>query len=146
MRNLVWLIRFAALYNLSGALIFVIPGGLGLFGVPAPPSLLWTWLPALMGCFAAVVLLLSARDLHTYGAFPYWNGLVRLSFVIAAFALDFAATAGGFITWLALGDLVLAAACLLGLPAVLQRSHLDLLLNRHPEFKRGTEHANIPPD
>jgi len=40
------------------------------------------------------VLLLSATDLQRYGAFPFWNSIIRLTFVVATFALGFGETAG----------------------------------------------------
>ncbi len=93
-----------------------------------PPAALWLWLPSLFGCFAAVVLWFSARDLETYGAFPYWNGVFRLSFVVAVFAFDLASV-GGFITYLALGDLVLAVATIASVKAATRKTHQRLLTN-----------------
>jgi hypothetical protein len=86
-------------------------------------------LPALFAVFAAVALWISSSDLERYGAFPYYNGLVRLAFVILAFTLDFAETAGAFMNVLALGDLALALAVILGLPLALGKSHWDLATN-----------------
>lgn len=83
-----------------------------------------------MGLFAGIVLLLSSQDLVKYGAFPYWNGIVRLIFVVSAFSLDFGGSAGSFIGLLAQGDLPLALGCIFGLPRVLNRTHWDLLTNR----------------
>jgi hypothetical protein len=127
---MIWFVRACALYNLCGAATFLVPGALPRLGVAVPASPFWLWLPALMACFAAVVLWLSSFDLPRYGSFPYWNGYVRLTFVVATFALGFGASAGGFITLLALGDLPLALGAILGLPRVLGRSHGALLLNR----------------
>jgi hypothetical protein len=50
----------------------------------------WVWLPTLVGLFAGVVLVLSSVDLHRFGAFPYWNGIVRLIFVVVVFTQDLA--------------------------------------------------------
>jgi len=83
-----------------------------------------------MGFFAGLVLFISAQDLETFGVLPYWNGIVRLLFVIAAFTLDFGGSTGTFITLLALGDLPLALIAIFGLPRVLKRSHLELATNR----------------
>jgi hypothetical protein len=129
MNPMVWFIRCCAAYNLSGAASFLVPGALGIVAVALPQSPFWLWLPALFGVFAAIVLLMSARDLHTYGTFPYWNGIIRLVFVCVAFFLDFGDTAGEFVRWLALGDLPLAFGCIIGVPRVTGRSHVDLLWN-----------------
>lgn len=65
-----------------------------------------------------------------WASLPYWNGWIRLTFVIATFTLGFGESAGVFISLLALGDLPLALGAILGLPWVLGRSHLALVLNR----------------
>jgi hypothetical protein len=122
-------VRVAGVYNASAVLVFLTPGALPLLGVALPHSSFWVWLPALLGLFAGLVLLLSTRDLRKYGAFPYWNGIIRLAFVIAAFSLDFGGTAGAFIRWLAIGGLPLGLGCVFGLPRVLNRSHWELLTN-----------------
>jgi hypothetical protein len=126
-----WVARLAALYNLGGGATLVIPGSLALVGVAAPVGF-WLWLPALLGSFGAIVLWLSSFDLSTFGSFVYWNAIVRLTWVVATFALGFPASVGAFATVLAVGDLALAMACLLGLPRELRRSHRDLLRNRRP--------------
>jgi hypothetical protein len=123
------LVRAAALYNAGGILVLLTPGALGLFGVALPYSPFWVWLSGLMGAFATLVLWLSSRDLDTYGAFAYWNGVIRLTFVIATFALNFGATMGFFAIALAVGDLMLGLGCMLGLPRALGRSHWELLTN-----------------
>jgi hypothetical protein len=129
MKGMSWFVRACALYNVSGASTLVIPGALPLVGV-TPPAPFWLWLPALIGCFAAIVLWISSTDLPRYAAFPYWNAVVRLTFVVLTFALDFGSGVGRFATLLAAGDLVLALVVLVGLPRVLKRSPLSLLLAR----------------
>jgi hypothetical protein len=121
---MVWFFRASAEYNVVGAIAFVTPGALDLVGVPVPPSPVWLWIPALFAVFAAVVLWISSSDLDRYGAFLYYNGLVRLAFVVLAFTLDFAETAGAFMNVLVLVDLALAL--ILGLPLALGNSHWDL--------------------
>ncbi|GIF65667.1 hypothetical protein Ais01nite_37020 [Asanoa ishikariensis] len=130
MRFMNWFVRAAGLYNASAVIVFLTPGALDAFGVAPPYSDFWVWLPALMGLFAGIVLLLSAMDLQQYGAFPFWNGIIRFSFVIATFTLGFGDSAGTFITLLAAGDLVLVAGTLIGLPLVLGRTPWQLLTNR----------------
>lgn len=121
------IVRIAALYNLGGAATFLIPGVLPLLGL-TPPAALWLWLPSIFGCFVAVVLWFSSRDLAVYGSFPYWNGWFRLTFVIAVFAFDLGSI-GVFIVYLAIGDLVLALATIFSVKAASGRSHRQLLTN-----------------
>lgn len=121
------IVRLAALYNLGGAATFMTPGVLPLLGL-TPPEALWLWLPSIFGCFVAVVLWISARDLETYASFPFWNGWFRLLFVIAVFVFDLG-DAGIFIIYLAIGDLVLALATIVSVRLASGRSTLQLLTN-----------------
>lgn len=124
------LVRLCAAYNASALVAFLVPGALALVGVEAPISPLWRWLPALLAFFAASVLTIASRDLRRYGAFVYWNGIVRITFAAAALVLRFDLTAGAFFGLLAVGDLVLGLACVLVLPGATQRTHLGLLVDR----------------
>ncbi|HET6146290.1 MAG TPA: hypothetical protein VFH68_02070, partial [Polyangia bacterium] len=85
---------------------------------------------SLFALFAATVLMFSAADLRRLGTFPYWNGIVRLAFVVVTFALDFGGSVGPFVRLLAIGDLALALGCIFGLPLATRRTHLQLLTNR----------------
>ena len=129
LRFMTWFVRIAGLYNASAVVVLLTPGALELVGVRQPYSPFWVWLPALMGLFAGIVLLVSSTDLRTYGVFPYWNGIVRLVFVVATFSLNFGSDAT-FFGLLALGDLPLALGAILGLPHALGRRHWQLLTNR----------------
>jgi hypothetical protein len=135
MKFMSWFVRGAGIYNASAVIAFLTPGALSSLGVAVPASPFWVWLPALLGLFGGIVLFISASDLETYGSLPYWNGLIRLVFVVAAFSLDFGATAGGFVRLLALGDLPLALGCLVGLPRVLERTHVQMLANQRSRLR-----------
>ena len=133
MRFMTWFVRVAGVYNASAIVIFLTPGAPETVGLRMPDAQFWVWLPSLVGLFAGVVLLLSSVDLRRFGAFPYWNGIVRLVFVVVVFTLDLPEQAGAFVTVLAVGDLPLALITIFGLPHVLRRGHGDLLRNRlHP--------------
>jgi hypothetical protein len=95
----------------------------------SPTRRFWTRLPALVGLYAGMVLLLSSMNLHAYGAFPYWNGVVRLVFLTAAIWMNFGGDAT-FFGLLAVGDVPLARGIIFGLPWALGRTHWELLLNR----------------
>ncbi|HET6149908.1 MAG TPA: hypothetical protein VFH68_20375 [Polyangia bacterium] len=125
-----WFIRACAFYNASAAVVFLTPGFLPALGVKPPYSPFWLWLPSLFALFAATVLMFSAADLRRLGTFPYWNGIVRLAFVVVTFALDFGGSVGPFVRLLAIGDLALALGCIFGLPLATRRTHLQLLTNR----------------
>jgi hypothetical protein len=123
------LVITAACYNASALLLFLTPGGLVFFGVQLPYSDFWVWLPSLLALFASIVLFLSSRDLDTYAAFPYWNGIIRVIFAIVAFALNFSATAGIFIAVIAGLDLILGLMCIIMIPAGMNRTHAQLFIN-----------------
>jgi hypothetical protein len=133
MHFMTWFVRVAGIYNASAIVIFLTPGAPEAVGLRMPDAQFWVWLPALVGLFASAVLILSSVDLRRFGAFPYWNGIVRLIFVVVVFALDLPEQAGVFVAVLAVGDLPLALITIFGLPYVLRRGHGDLLRNRlHP--------------
>jgi hypothetical protein len=134
MRSMTRFVRAAGIYNASAVVVLVTPGALGLVDVQEPYSNFWTWLPGLTGLFAGTVLLLSAMDLEKFGSFPYWNGIIRLSFVIAAVALGFGSSTGTFAWVLAAGDVPLAFGCIFGLPRALGRTHWQLLTNQAPAW------------
>ena len=129
LRSMTWFVRLAGLYNASAIVILMTPGALGLVGVPQPYSAFWTWLPGLTGLFAGIVLLLSSMNLRLFAAFPYWNGIVRLVFVIATVWMSFGSDAA-FFGLLAVGDVPLALGAIFGLPWALGRTHRELLTNR----------------
>ena len=128
LRLMTWFVRAAGIYNAGAVVVLVTPGALDLVGVGEPYSAFWTWLPGLTGLFAGIVLLLSSMNLRLFAAFPYWNGIIRLVFVVATIA-----SFGGdeaFFALLALGDVPLALGTIFGLPWALGRTHRELLTNR----------------
>lgn len=129
LRFMTWFVRVAGIYNASAVVVLVTPGALDLVGVREPYSAFWTWLPGLTGLFAGIVLLLSSMNLRLFGAFPYWNGIIRLVFVAATVSMSFGSDAT-FFALLAVGDVPLALGTIFGLPWALGRSHRELLTNR----------------
>lgn len=130
MRFMTWFVRIAGLYNASAIVVFLTPGAPDAVGLRMPDAQFWVWLPALTGLFAGIVLVLSSVDLRRFGAFPYWNGIVRLIFVAVVFTLGLSEQAGVFVVVLALGDVPLALITIFGLPHVLRCGHGELLRNR----------------
>jgi hypothetical protein len=130
MRFMIWFVRVAGVYNASAIVVFLTPSVPEAVGLRMPDTQFWVWLPSLVGLFAGIVLLLSAVDLGRFGAFVYWNGIVRLIFVVVVFTLDLPEQAGMFVAILAFGDLVLALVTIFGLPHVLKCGHRALLGNR----------------
>ncbi|HEU5473592.1 MAG TPA: hypothetical protein VFV67_23340 [Actinophytocola sp.] len=130
MRFMTWFVRIAGVYNAAAIVVFLTPGVPEAVGLRMPEAEFWVWLPALVGLFAGIVLVLSSVDLRRFGAFPYWNGIIRLVFVLAVFTLDLSEEAGPFVVVLALGDVPLALATIFGLPHVLRCGHGELLRNR----------------
>ena len=124
------LVRIAGIYNASAVLVFLTPGALQFLGVDLPYSPFWVWLPALLGLFVGLVLFFSAKDLVKYGVFPYWNGIIRLTFVISTFVLDFPGSTGVFVKLLAFGDVPLGLLCVFGIPKATQRTQGELITNR----------------
>ena len=124
------IVRLAALYNASALFVFLIPGGLTLFGVKEPYSAFWQVLPALLASFGTIVLLLSSQNLQKFGSFPYWNGIIRIIFAVTTLLLDFKSSVGEFIGLLALGDLLIGILCIYIIPKATSNSHIQLLTNK----------------
>lgn len=125
-----YLVCIASIYNASALIVFLTPGGLAFFGVREPYSPFWTWLPALLALFASIVLFLSSLDLHKYGTFPYYNGIIRVLFASAAFLLGFQNSVGLFIGLIAAGDMIIGLLCIFSIPRALNKTHIALLLNQ----------------
>lgn len=123
------LVTFAASYNASALIVFLIPGALPLFGVKVPYSSLWLVLPSLLALFGSIVLFLSSRNLDKFGAFPYWNGLIRILFAVVAILMDYWGSVGWFIGLIAIGDLIVGVLCILVLPKALNKTHRQLITN-----------------
>ncbi|TND01805.1 MAG: hypothetical protein FD123_4181 [Bacteroidetes bacterium] len=123
------IVRVASLYNASALFVFLIPGGLALFGVKEPYSVFWQVLPALLASYAAIVLFFSSNNLGRFGSFPYWNGIIRVIFAVTALLLDFKTSVGMFIGLLAIGDLLIGVLCIYILPKATGNTHLQLLTN-----------------
>jgi hypothetical protein len=121
------LVLTAAFYNASALIVFLLPGGVPFFGVSIPDSSFWRVLPALLALFASVVLFLSSKDLTKYGSFPYWNGIIRVTFATVAIILNYKGTIGLFIGLVAIIDFFVGLSCIVAIPPALQKSHFKVL-------------------
>jgi hypothetical protein len=136
-KGAVYFVRCCAAYNCAGALSFVASGLLVALGARVPDSVFWLVLPAMFATFAGLALLFAARDLASRASLVYWNGLVRLTFVVAVFGFGLGDDVGGVIKVIALGDLPLAVGAVLVLPVAVKQRHLALLLGRvEPDRER----------
>lgn len=124
-----FIIRFASIYNASALVVFLVPGGLAFLGVKEPYSSFWQILPALLATFAAITLFLASKDLKKFGAFPYWNGIIRIIFAITALAMNFKDTVGLFMGFLAIGDLIVGLLTFFILPRATGNTHAQLFTN-----------------
>lgn len=121
--------QLSALYNASALVFFLLPGGLSWFGLEVPDSSFWRVLPALLAFYGAVVLFLASKNIEKYASFAFWNGIIRITFALAAFAADYLHTLGLFVFLLALGDFILGLLTLTIIKKQTGKSVGDLLFN-----------------
>lgn len=122
--------QIAALYNASALVFFLLPNGLSWFGVAVPPVSFWRVLPALLASYGAVVLFLSSKNVAQYASFPFWNGIIRVTFALVAFAANYWQSMGLFIFLLALGDFILGILTIFIIKKQTGKGFQELIFNQ----------------
>jgi hypothetical protein len=117
------------IFNIGAALTFIIPGGLGPTGIAAPDNRFWLLLPAFFLLFMGIMLIFAARDLERRAVIVFWDGMLRGA---AFFLFAWLGYSTGNVMPCLLGvvDLAIALAYFIGLPRVLGRDFMDILLDR----------------
>jgi hypothetical protein len=118
------------LFNVVLGVLFTMPGAIRLAGVKPPDHPFWLMFPAVFLFFLGIILMVSSRDLEHRSTLVFWDGMSR----VAAFAgcgwFGLYAGMGVPVVLAALGDLAIALVYFIGLPRVLHRSFLSILLDR----------------
>ena len=120
-------IRFASLYNLGATVLLMFPVLYSLVGLPLEPVA-----AKLSGClllFTVPVLWFASNDLERLGSLAYWDGVTRI-LVFFSFLYHGINVWGFAGTGLAVADLVIGIAIIVGVAKSLDRSHAALLLAR----------------
>lgn len=120
----------SGILNILLGILFTRPGVIRMAGIEPPENPFWLMFPAIFLFFLGFILIYSSKDLENRSTIVFWDGLSR----IAAFGgcLWFGLIAGmGFHLVLAASlDLAIALVYFVGLPRMLGRSFLSILLDR----------------
>lgn len=106
------------------------PGLLARAGLKPPESPFWLMFPAIFIFFIGIILVYCSRDLKHRATIVFWDGMSRVaSFLIILWFSLFPGM--GFDMVLAASvELAIAIVYFAGLPRVLGRSFMDILLDR----------------
>ncbi len=116
--------------NVFGGILFAVPGALPLAGIETPENRFWLLLPALFLAFLGVILVYSSRDLANRAPIVFWDAFSRVTAFVLFVWFGLCAGMGAMVTILGVIDLAIALVYFIGLPRVLGRGFLDILLDR----------------
>ncbi len=120
----------SGLLNVLLGILFTMPSVIREAGVEPPDHPFWLLFPAVFLFSLGIILMVSSRDLENRSTIIFWDGMSR----VAAFAgcgwFGLYAGMGLPLVLAALGDLAIALTYFIGLPRVLDRSFLSILLDR----------------
>jgi len=121
---------WTGIYDLVVGIGFFFPWLAPLLGVQQPKSLFFSWSPALLTTFLGVMLILCSRDLPAPGTVVYWEGILRIVGFLLLGGFGFLTDLGVMIGVMGIIDLAIGIVYLVGLPRALNKTHMDLLLDR----------------
>lgn len=120
----------SGLLNVILAVLFTMPGLIRLAGVEPPDHPFWLMFPAVFLFFLGIILMVSSRDLERRSTIVFWDGMSRVAAFFGCLWFGLYAGMGVPVVLAALGDLAVALVYFIGLPRVLDRSFLSILLDR----------------
>ena len=86
--------------------------------------------PAIFLFFLGIILMYSSRDLDNRATIVFWDGLSRVAAFLGVSWFGLFAGMGFLIVLAASADLVIAIVYFIGLPRILGRSFMSILLDR----------------
>jgi hypothetical protein len=116
--------------NVVLGVLFTMPGVLRLAGVQPPDNSFWLMFPAIFLFFLGFMLIFSSRDLENRATIVFWDGLSRVAAFLGIAWFGLFAGMGFDLVLAASLDLVIAIVYFVGLPRVLGRSFMSILLDR----------------
>ncbi|MGV8081696.1 MAG: hypothetical protein AB2L22_16740 [Syntrophales bacterium] len=116
--------------NVLGGILFAVPNALLLAGIEAPANRFWHLLPALFLFFLGIILVYSSRDLANRATIVFWDGFSRVTAFVLFVWYGLYAGMGILTSLLGVVDLAIALVYFFGLPRVLDRDFLSILLDR----------------
>jgi hypothetical protein len=116
--------------NVILGILFALPGVMQTAGIQPPENPFWLMLPAIFLFFLGIILMYSSRDLENRATIVFWDGLSRVAAFLGVSWFGLFAGMGFFIVLAASADLVIAMVYFIGLPRILGRSFMSILLDR----------------
>jgi hypothetical protein len=122
-------VYLAGLYNILLAIGMAVPAIHRALGINIVDPVLGQIIAGFL-LFTVPVQLVGSRDLLTYGWLIYWEGILRWIAALLLIPYGFFGHMGTMAGILGVGDFLIGAVYLFGLPQTLGRSHAALLLAR----------------
>jgi hypothetical protein len=116
--------------NVILGILFALPGVMQTAGIQPPENPFWLMFPAIFLFFLGIILIYSSRDLENRATIVFWDGLSRVAAFLGVSWFGLFAGMGFFIVLAASADLVIAMVYFIGLPRILGRSFMSILLDR----------------
>ncbi|MBW6499590.1 MAG: hypothetical protein K0B09_14470 [Bacteroidales bacterium] len=120
----------SGLLNVFLGLLFTVPAVIRLAGIEPPENPFWLMFPAVFLFFLGFILIYSSRDLQNRATIVLWDGLSRVAAFGGCLWFGLGAGMGVNLVLAASADLMVALIYFIGLPRVLGRGFLDILLDR----------------
>jgi hypothetical protein len=129
---------WTGMYNILLAISSLIPAVAKGLGLAAPDSRFYVWLPGILIIYLGVMLILASRDLEARASLVFWEGILRVGGFVVALRYGFFGEFGASLGMVGVIDLIVGLVYIIGLPRVLNRSMVALLLDRKSQVPRGT--------
>jgi hypothetical protein len=101
-----------------------------MIGLAAPDSRFYVWLPGILIAYLGIMLILASRDLDGRASLVFWEGILRLAGFVVVVRYGFFGEFGSLLGFVGVIDLVVGLVYIIGLPKSLNRSAIDILLDR----------------
>lgn len=124
-------IFLTGIFNVILGILFTMPCVIKQAGVQPPDNPFWLMFPAIFLFFLGFILIYCSRDLKNRATIVFWDGLSRVAAFLGVSWFGLFAGMGYFIVLAASADLVIALVYFIGLPRILGRSFMSILLDRN---------------
>lgn len=120
----------SGILNILLGILFTLPGVIRMAGVEPPENPFWLMFPAIFLFCLGFILIYSSKDLENRSTIVFWDGLSRVAAFVGCLWFGLIAGMGFHLVLAASLDLAIALVYFVGLPRVLGRSFLSILLDR----------------
>jgi hypothetical protein len=110
---------WTGVYNIVLGLGFLLPPLVDFLQIPAPESVVWIRLPAIMVIYLGILLVLCSRNLRARASIVYWEGILRIVLAILLAGYGFFGDLGIAMGIVGIADLLIGLGYVFGLPRAL---------------------------